>query len=508
MTPHVTKLADAFSLLGLSEGCTLDELKSAYRQHALRTHPDKNPGNPEATAQFQRVGEAYKIIETHIERPKFAPRGFNPFFDGADLDEFDDEFYEYADSDFDYSDEDYDSDSEYGYYRMPRSFMEFMFLFEQINSGHYRCNCPQHRREPREPPQEYAARMKRAREEQLAAEARRTAEAAASRERRAKEREKEKIDAERRQKDKAQRKKAQAEVERKEAQEKIRSQQQRTQELRSGVFAAARNGDIDKVKNGIWKNGVDAAGGEVKYEEFAQTTPQDISETLLHIAAKAGKTALFEWLDAHNAEPDEQDFRGYTPLHTALVHGHTSIVKHVFNNYPPKEEDHRAIYYTPSCSNLLSLAIKSGEPELVWMILDNGLFTPEDVSSGWSMVSQPANAKKGKIEDKNGKTSDILKLLERLGDFSLPQTPAAKHSQEDRNDTFQTQTKRSGERRGRGRVGPQQSSRPDHLKVVDDNKKQEQAFQANRGNGRGRGRGRGRGHSRGRGSGRGHTRPI
>ena len=52
---------------------------------ALRTHPDKNPDNPNATIEFQRVSEAYRIISTH-----------------ADSEDDDD------DSEFDY----YDSDDE------------------------------------------------------------------------------------------------------------------------------------------------------------------------------------------------------------------------------------------------------------------------------------------------------------------------------------------------------------------------------------------------------------
>lgn len=36
-------------------------------QVALRTHPDKNPDNPNATVEFQRVSEAYRIISTHVD---------------------------------------------------------------------------------------------------------------------------------------------------------------------------------------------------------------------------------------------------------------------------------------------------------------------------------------------------------------------------------------------------------------------------------------------------------
>lgn len=101
-------------------------------QHALRTHPDKNPGNPEATAEFQRVGEAYKIIETHLERPKFLRSGyyteeFDPFFTEVDAEDVEGFFHDYSDSDdYEYDDSDDDSSSEHAYYGMPRSYMDYL----------------------------------------------------------------------------------------------------------------------------------------------------------------------------------------------------------------------------------------------------------------------------------------------------------------------------------------------------------------------------------------------
>lgn len=45
-------------MLGLSQGCSSDEIRRAYRTLALQHHPDRNPGNEEAAAQlFQLIGE-------------------------------------------------------------------------------------------------------------------------------------------------------------------------------------------------------------------------------------------------------------------------------------------------------------------------------------------------------------------------------------------------------------------------------------------------------------------
>jgi hypothetical protein len=84
--------------------------------------------------QFQRVGEAYKIIENHLERTKFAPSGyfptgFHPFYADVNVEDAEDYFYDSDDYDYDYdySDDGYDSDSEGPFY-VPRSFAEFLWV--------------------------------------------------------------------------------------------------------------------------------------------------------------------------------------------------------------------------------------------------------------------------------------------------------------------------------------------------------------------------------------------
>lgn len=120
-------------------------------------------------------------------------------------------------------------------------------------------------------------------------------------------------EAEERQKAKHKSKKAAAKNKKKHAEDVLRNQKQQAQALRSSVFAAARANDETTVKKGIWEDGVDASGGEIKIgcEDFVPHPVIDKQETLLHIAAMKGNADLVEWLDVHSKEVH---FDAYTPV--------------------------------------------------------------------------------------------------------------------------------------------------------------------------------------------------
>eukprot|EP00190_Bangiopsis_sp_CCMP1999_P004517 CAMPEP_0198734132 /NCGR_PEP_ID=MMETSP1475-20131203/50630_1 /TAXON_ID= ORGANISM="Unidentified sp., Strain CCMP1999" /NCGR_SAMPLE_ID=MMETSP1475 /ASSEMBLY_ACC=CAM_ASM_001111 /LENGTH=555 /DNA_ID=CAMNT_0044497545 /DNA_START=38 /DNA_END=1705 /DNA_ORIENTATION=+ len=57
-----------YEVLNVSRDATDDELKRAYRKLALSLHPDKNPDDEEATAQFQLLQQSYDVLSDPHER--------------------------------------------------------------------------------------------------------------------------------------------------------------------------------------------------------------------------------------------------------------------------------------------------------------------------------------------------------------------------------------------------------------------------------------------------------
>ncbi|KAJ7724464.1 hypothetical protein DFH07DRAFT_854853 [Mycena maculata] len=479
--PPKQSAAAAYHVLGLENGSSLDVVKSTYKQLALRTHPDKNPDNPDATAEFQKLSEAYNVLLKHLDtsKPRASPRfpGFPPF--GAD------------DSDGEYEYEEYEDSDDYGDYGENLDF--YMFLFEEMMRGRAnRYSNMRFRRGPvqAETPEQYQARLRRSREDQVAAEERRKQEAAARKARAERDRERDRVAAEERQKAKVEAKRAQAEAQRSKAEAAVQSLQQQAQTKRSAVFAAARAGKPEKVQSGVWEDGVDAAGGEVKAgcDAFVKTKPKDPQQTLLHIAARNGDEALVEWLDAHSADPEERDSRNLTAFHVALQSGHIPVVAYFFEAYPPKDSDSNGVYKPPEAKTLLSIALESHEPQLVWMILDNGLATAHDINLSWTWITSAEGRsamKKGMRDGKaqEEKFGDILKLLMRFGGFTPPPTPSSSDNSDGEWD--QTETSRVPvEWANQAQPSGEEPSSPATQKPV----------QAGRGRGRGRGRGgRGRG---------------
>lgn len=58
----ISDLSDPHAILGVEAGADEATLKRAWRRIAKETHPDLNPGDPEAAARFRRAQEAYEAL--------------------------------------------------------------------------------------------------------------------------------------------------------------------------------------------------------------------------------------------------------------------------------------------------------------------------------------------------------------------------------------------------------------------------------------------------------------
>jgi len=65
---------DSDKILGVSRKATMKDIKKAYREGALKWHPDKHKGDDEkerAEKQFQLVAEAYEVLSDEEKRQKY-----------------------------------------------------------------------------------------------------------------------------------------------------------------------------------------------------------------------------------------------------------------------------------------------------------------------------------------------------------------------------------------------------------------------------------------------------
>lgn len=76
---------DYYRILELAPGATDEEIRRAYRRLALRWHPDRNPGEPEAEEHFKAISEAYAVLVDPAKRRQYdrsrqagAPHDFRP----------------------------------------------------------------------------------------------------------------------------------------------------------------------------------------------------------------------------------------------------------------------------------------------------------------------------------------------------------------------------------------------------------------------------------------------
>ncbi len=82
-------MKDYYEILGVTREATEADLKKAFRQLALKYHPDRNPGDKASEEKFKEINEAYSCLSDSQKRSNYdrfgTPEGagYGPFSSGA-----------------------------------------------------------------------------------------------------------------------------------------------------------------------------------------------------------------------------------------------------------------------------------------------------------------------------------------------------------------------------------------------------------------------------------------
>ena len=74
---------DYYEVLGITKSASSSEIKKAYRKKAIQYHPDKNPGDKVAEAQFKLAAEAYEVLSDPQKKAQYDQFGHAAFEGGA-----------------------------------------------------------------------------------------------------------------------------------------------------------------------------------------------------------------------------------------------------------------------------------------------------------------------------------------------------------------------------------------------------------------------------------------
>ena len=64
-----------YEVLGVERTANGDEIKRSYRRLAMKWHPDRNPGDAQAEAEFKACAEAYEVLSDPERRARYDQHG-------------------------------------------------------------------------------------------------------------------------------------------------------------------------------------------------------------------------------------------------------------------------------------------------------------------------------------------------------------------------------------------------------------------------------------------------
>jgi len=69
--PAMSDKRDYYEILGVGRDAACDDIRKAYRQAALKNHPDRNPGDCQAANRFKEATEAYQVLSDSDKRARY-----------------------------------------------------------------------------------------------------------------------------------------------------------------------------------------------------------------------------------------------------------------------------------------------------------------------------------------------------------------------------------------------------------------------------------------------------
>ena len=70
-------MRDYYDILGVSKSADETTLKKAYRDLAMKYHPDRNPDNQEAADKFKEASQAYEVLKDSEKRAAYDQFGLS-----------------------------------------------------------------------------------------------------------------------------------------------------------------------------------------------------------------------------------------------------------------------------------------------------------------------------------------------------------------------------------------------------------------------------------------------